>query len=336
MNIKDFLKLEHPESFDFKDLERDLKSKGCDFEKWLTYKTSPKSFDCDCCTLALTIYRFLWGGGNIADGNRFWQLDIFENREFGGDTMNSMAATLITYIGQHEKRNALVPQKGRMSLTKIHDGFQRREENPNVWKDFLENGLPWGDFARNVGCIGNFVLTPRTFNMYRNRAARDCWDLSLELLRKGDTCLYGDDIWRKKDYEKYINFFFLWDYVDDTGEPIALFEREGEKKLPQVKDENNDFRFMDNAFQVFLEGVNCRIERRGIFMAAMLDIAVNDPNEYGHIRDCLSSDGCELAGHGKCSLETALEYLRNKARLSKDTQDKLNTLKEILKEKPLQ
>ena len=77
--------------------------------------------------------------------------------------------------------------------------------------------------------------------------------------------------WSKRDYNLYINLFFLWDYVkcedlDENGSPKSrwLFDRKSRKNiLPQEQID----------FQNFLDNANKRIERRSRFMVAMLRIA---------------------------------------------------------------
>lgn len=97
------------------------------------------------------------------------------------------------------------------------------------------------------------------FNNYRYIKTQDDWSRSLELLKNWETkwkykCWgkeYSID-WRKEDFNKYINYFYLWDFVSDTN---------GEKS----KDDLNEFnKSLDSCIKT--------IKRRGAFMTLMLMI----------------------------------------------------------------
>lgn len=244
-------------------------------EEWLVYKTADikgtgKRFDCDnsntTCELTRKIYEVLWNWGREGENKASQPLKSFQDKKFGGDTMNSFATTFNAYI------KIVVSEPGAMSVPKIADMFSKH--GVTYWaKEMGDKFWPlWNKFARNTHCIGNFVLVPYYFNGYRNGSTKDYWDLSLVLLRdkeENDTWKFLGRYpvnWVKVEFKKYINLFFLWDYVNCEGggiEPKPLFTRKEDKKLPQE----------DKEFEEFLGNVNERIERRSQFMVAMLQIA---------------------------------------------------------------
>lgn len=259
-------------------------------EEWLAYKTADAKwtgyrFDCDnsnaTCNLTKLIYVLLWNWGT-EELNAYPQpLKAFDDKAFGGDTMNSFATTFKEYTK--------IVAKDAMFTAKIADMFSKT--GVEFWIGEIGNEFwdRWDKFARHTHCIGNFVLVPYYFNVYRYRKTKDYWDLSLDLLRNhdgeigkknqdGETDKKDLDEtntenmpidWSKEDFNRYINLFFLWDYVecgdlDDNGSPKSkmLFDRKG-ILFPQERID----------FQNFLDNVNKRIERRSQFMVAMLKIA---------------------------------------------------------------
>lgn len=294
MTISEFLLEQEPEQFDFKDLMAEYyrkcvheyeellqnlkKMDGADpVKKWFLYKTldgevSRKLFDCDSsngtCELTDQIYEMLWPD-QVKDGS------------FEGDTMNSYATTF-GRLGE-----CLVPLKPRegSSFKRTQDLY---EAGVYEAKDKIDKIC--GEFARSVSCIGNFVLVPDKYNGKRGRSAmKDYWDLSLENLRLDENKKRWVEIKVETlPFEQYINLFFLWDYVDKDYHVVPLFSKHKEllpgdnsllltreKVLPSSETEIKEF----------MNNVNVRIRRRGIFMCAMLRIVENDRKEYAKIRE---------------------------------------------------
>lgn len=157
-----------------------------------------------------------------------------------------------------------------------------------------ENEEKVDELCRKCHCLGNFVLVPAYFN--QRRGGCDQIELALYKLCQGkitDDFSFRDsqcgsvtkvdklgekfNTWNKDGFTQYINMFFLWDYVEparETGYSVKNMktgEIINEKNKKTVKiDERNISQYIINA--------NRYIERRGIFMAAMLKIAVEFRN----------------------------------------------------------
>lgn len=257
----------------------EIEEKSC-IEEWLSYKIADakwiegKRFDCDnsnaTCILTRLIYVLLWNWGTKNDDEMSQPLMLFEDKKFGGDTMNSFATTFNEYMSVVANNATFTKNIAKMFF---ETGMEFWQEE--IGEEFWER---WNKFARNTQCIGNFVLVPYYFNGGRSGKTKDYWDLSLDLLRNNDgknmdfiTDKKRQINWSKKDFNRYINLFFLWDYVkcddlDENGSPKSrwLFDRKWkESLLPQEQID----------FQNFLDNVNKRIERRSLFMVAMLRIA---------------------------------------------------------------
>lgn len=284
-------------------------------EEWLAYRTADavwtgKRFDCDnsntTCGLIRLIYVRLWNWGSGEQDKESQFLAPFE-AEFGGDTMNSFATTFLEYM------EILTGNRGILSIEKIAEGFS--EKGKGYWLEKLgkESGEElwekWNRFAGNVGCIGNFTLVPYGFNLYRYNITKDYWDASLDLLMKGFNKEIKNKVsvkWDRNYYIKFINMFFLWDYVDceklnKEGMPEAcpLFTRKKKSELlPQANDdEKGSGKY--KAFIEFLDNVNGRIERRSKFMVAMLRIAQKNSEIYKQIMENVFLSHYLYSGYGE-------------------------------------
>ncbi len=185
MELREFLRTQETETFDFKGLMGEYYKDYADYhkhedeykcllkrlpemntkdniKKWFLYKTldadlkkNIKRFDCDSwngtCELTNQIYKKLWQNKERGEFNKF-----------GGDTINSFAYTFNSFM------------KGG-SFRKSYDIYEKNEECRKKSNELL--GV--GEFARNVGCLGNFTLVPSGFNRYRSRLG-DYFDLSLK------------------------------------------------------------------------------------------------------------------------------------------------------------
>jgi hypothetical protein len=146
-------------------------------------------------------------------------------------------------------------------------------------------------FAGRTHTLGNFVLVPYGFNRGRYSKTQDYWDLSLDILKKDGYTTSKGKVFKTDNFSRYINTFFLWDYVyceNGQYEIKSLFSdkfQNQELDKEQIKNINERFsKGKDEKFENcepkndeeitnFLKNVNWAIKRRGIFMVAMLRIA---------------------------------------------------------------
>ena len=226
-------------------------------------------FDCDS-----------WNGSNdLMDEiyDRLWRnkMDKSLRDKFGGDTMNSFATTFHAFSGKKSDKDSF-------------DDYKEKKDSYDALRKY----------AKLTGCLGNFVLVPKGFNDYRGLAGtiRDYWDLSLHELR----CDRSGQGWLDlvdMPFNKYINLFFLWDYVSGQknegyrARPLfksheAILTREKmvlPRKAGPPKEGGNDF-------SEFTKNANRCILRRGAFMSAMLRISVECPHCYKRIVEYLATD----------------------------------------------
>ena len=169
-------------------------------------------------------------------------------------------------------------------------------------------------YAELTGCLGNFVLVPKGFNGYRGLAGtiRDYWDLSLHELR----CDRSGQGWLDQvdmPFNKYINLFFLWDYVSgkkNGGYRVRPLFKSHEAILMREKmvlPRKADGKGASDDFSEFTKKANRCILRRGAFMSAMLRISAEDSDSYDKIVEYLATD----ASLG--SMEDVIEQLQLKA-----------------------
>ena len=243
------------------------------YEKIDENKKKVKLFDCDS-----------WNGSNdLMDEiyDRLWRnkMDKSLRDKFGGDTMNSFATTFNAFSGEE-------------SYEKSFDDYKEKKKSYDVLRKY----------AKLTGCLGNFVLVPKGFSGYRGPAGtiRDYWDLSLHELR----CDRSGQGWLDlvdMPFNKYINLFFLWDYVSGQknegyrARPLfksheAILTREKmvlpRKAGPPKEDRKRAF----YDFSEFTKNANRCILRRGAFMSAMLRISVECPHSYKRIVEYLATD----------------------------------------------
>lgn len=261
-NVDDFLKNTNPVEYDFKyqlgQKILGIKSKRIRFlaeemintqepilriMRYKSYQVHGK-FDCDGnknCDLSFEIYNKLWQWEKYNKDSTFGKIKDSEFIcDFGGDTINS-------FITSYKKSKSDL--KGR------DDEMFR-------------------NFAILTHTIGNFTLVPAGFNFYRGGKNTYCdyWDLSLMHLKKEG---YKD--FKSDDFKKYIDTFFLWDYVDEEYNPLSLFMNHSDftkrksceiNSVPRV----NYINFIDN--------VEYAIKRRGKFMICMLGQTDNCYDEF--------------------------------------------------------
>ena len=181
-------------------------------------KKKVKLFDCDS-----------WNGSNdLMDEiyDRLWRnkMDKSLRDKFGGDTMNSFATTFHALFCDGDSflayKNDIksIESEERKEKEERDEKKKREEREEREEKEKREEKKKFYDalrkYAKLTGCLGNFVLVPKGFNDYRGLVGtiRDYWDLSLHELR----CDRSGQGWLDQvdmPFNKYINLFFLWDYV---------------------------------------------------------------------------------------------------------------------------
>ena len=261
--------------------------------------------------------------------DRLWRnkMDKSLRDKFGGDTMNSFATTFhALFCAKSDKGSFLAYKKDIKSI-------ESEESEENKEKKKFYDALR--EYAKLTGCLGNFVLVPKGFNDYRGLAGtiRDYWDLSLHELR----CDRSGQGWLDlvdMPFNKYINLFFLWDYVSGQknegyrARPLfksheAILTRE-KMVLPRKADGEG----ASDDFSEFTKNANRCILRRGAFMSTMLRISVEDSDSYDKIVEYLATD----ASLG--SMEDVIKQLKA-LRLNKDKNKNKKAkgfLKNLLKE----
>lgn len=304
MKLEEFLNLEapEPEDYDFKylmhdyyDSYKDKHKNDADYEGilketkkmgnkrgvelWYAYRTSDECyksqkryrFDCDSSNgtnaLMNEIYDLLWR--KIEE----WRAPLGAPQKFGGDTMNSFATTF----------NALMQKRS------FKESIEAYRASTSMDEKFLET---LERYATYTGCLGNFTLVPKGYNRHRGCSStlRDYWDLSLNDLRRNKNeadWLENSDI----SFGRYINTFFLWDYVDEAYHVRPLFSGHELLLNPKawVLPRRYEQRQVDE-FAEFMSNVNIRIKRRGKFMVAMLKIASESPEDWRKIVTKLATD----------------------------------------------
>ncbi len=291
MKIDEFLEQPHPEKFDFKNLMGEyywryrgkhsedeyqvllqklpeMKS-GDNIKKWYLYKTLDcdidkriRRFDCDSwndtCELTSRIYDKLWGTVGIG-----LQTDC----NLSPDTMNSFARLFNRYMKEAS--------------------FQKSYKKYDTGKTEISGALM--DYARNVGCIGNFTLVPKRYNVYRANHFGDDWGPSLNNL----LCNTDKRSWLPGGLcpARYINGFFFWDYVEVKDGTYAVREC-----------------YYDTEPEQILSHLNKAIESRGKFIVKMLRIALNDPEGYGRLMNKLIENP-PLLGSTQAAVEFVDDFM---------------------------
>lgn len=253
---------------------------GWEFAKW-ALQNYPGLKDCDgcgtdnkVCLLSRDIYKILWGWdlkefkederhkSNSINSNETRDFDV---NEMGPDTMNSVQNMLDILVENKITNEYSYLDVRQLKTWNFSINFMLElYANETTNKPFLNmlDSIPFlKEYIDAYHTLGNFCLVPKAFNNFRNMKVKDNWAASLKMLKnktKNDKWIAQEHeiIWDSNNFVKYINFFFLWDYVND-GEPIQLN--------------------YDN--QEFMQKTVKFIKRRGIFMVAMLRIA----NEYQDI-----------------------------------------------------
>ena len=295
---------------------------------WYIYKKIDENkkkvnlFDCDSWNgsndLMDEIYDRLWR-------NKMYEKDKSLRNKFGGDTMNSFATTFKVFSGEESDEDSFRAYKKDIKSIESEENKKKKK-----FYDALRK------YAKLTGCLGNFVLVPKGFNAYRGLASaiKDYWDLSLHELRydrSGQGWLDQVDM----PFNKYINLFFLWDYVSGKKNegyrvrPLfksheAILMREKMVLPRKAEPSNEDGEGASDDFSEFTKNANRCILRRGAFMSTMLRISAKYSDSYDKIVEYLATD----ASLG--SMEDVIEQLKALS-LDEEAKGFLSKLSEELK-----
>lgn len=240
-----------------------------------TYGNIP---DCDGSDgrnlLTLDIYKKLW---NFEKGYYSFgtiSLPNFQG-EFGGDTMNSMQtifSVLMKFTLKKSDNSKLKHyQKNNYSFL---DCLNIYCDYPQEFIFELQKTPEFVRYANLYHTLGNMVLVPKRFNSGRYKKTFDFWDSSLVWL-KSNGYSYGNQLmFNKSDFTKYINYFFLWDYVEcvngeyrikplfDSHNNIEMGNVDNTSLWSNIADELNLKQFLSNACK--------NIKKRGVFMSILI------------------------------------------------------------------
>lgn len=299
--------------YDFKKENGNFKSVD-HIELWLEYRNTGKGWDCDgsgknsnvTCGLSRDIYKVLWGWDSEKD-SPFKNTKQFDNMRMGPDTMNSFFKVLTDVIeivnpeGKKEYFKTVGKTLGKKKMWWSKEDFEREgflKLIENV-RHNNEVGVLITEYAKLTHTIGNFVLVPNGFNQGRAFKTNDYWDLSLMLIEKGIKCKGNMP---SELLLKYINTFFLWDYVDENYNIKPFFTSHSlQNKKPKTIQEA----------VILLQSITNAILRRGYFMVAILKVATNYSEQYNQILN-------ELKNMEKASMEKAIDII--KASINEDSE----------------
>ena len=286
-------------------------SGGSALVNFLKYKGLPKfcDFDCDGTTrkdylkqgyyswFPREIYRTLWNWRDLCRvedvefkyatirqfGFSCYERDI----KMGPDTMNSFWITFSAYLISHYPdtyrwnnfKNTVFFKEGENG--KQRDRADRIKELVETDDDYIRSDKI-KKFAELAHTVGNLVLVPAGYNGYRGTqpCIKDYFDLSLANLVHGwDGPRYlGEDYQiRKQNFIKYINTFFLWDYVDEDYEVLPLCESHRKQMEMQLKAGRLEAKGVlpkKEEIDGLCNNINDRVCRRSLFMIAMLRITL--------------------------------------------------------------
>ena len=277
----------------------------------LKYKGLPKfcDFDCDGTTrkdylrqgyyswFPREIYRTLWYWRDLCRLNdndfklstirQFAHSCYGDHIQMGPDTMNSFWITFSAYLVEsYSDTYRWNNFKNTVFFKEGENGKQRNradriqaliEEDENYICSEKIKG-----FAKWTHTVGNLVLVPAGYNGYRGTqpCLKDYFDLSLDNLVHswdGNHFLGEDEKTVKQNFIRYINTFFLWDYVDENYEAVPMCEShrkqmeiQRETKKPEARGVLPKREEIDD----LCGSINDKIQRRGLFVIAMLRIAM--------------------------------------------------------------
>jgi hypothetical protein len=323
--------------YDFKNENENISQGKHNIDFWIEYrkmnynknnkennkKITKKIWDCDgsgrnskdTCSLSRDIYKVIWGWENKIESSCKCT-SSFYNSCMEPDSMNSYFKILTRVID-------LVEPDGKKDyfqiVNKSHHVQKRHWSKKDIgewggefFKDLVEKvrknkevGCLLNKFAKLTHTMGNFVLVPAGFNKGRVRSTADYWDLSLKILKT-------DSDWIPPEFfQKYINTFFLWDYVDENYEIKLFFKEHGFKKLQPSN--------IEEAVE-FLQKVTKFIVRRGYFMLAMLMVKTKFEEKYTKILN-------EISNINKADMEEALKIIETSVNDEPEISNILNKIR---------
>ena len=249
--------------------------------------------DCDGSdgrnALTLDVYKKLWNWEKGYYSSGVISTPNFQG-EFGGDTMNSMQTTFNALMGyalsKSENSNLRQCQKNNYSFM---DCLQIYCNYPKELLFELPKEPDFIRFADLYHRIANMMLVPRRFNSGRYRKTFDFWDSSLVWL-KNDGFSYGNQLlFDKRNFTKYINYFYLWDYVESVNGEYRvkpLFNSHSniengnvDNSLPWTNISN------EQALKQFLKNACENISKRGFFMSILMRLRGADNPKLKEISD---------------------------------------------------
>lgn len=268
------------------------------------YWRYPNLVDCDGwdgeCSLAVDLYKTLWNWKPY--GAKHWKSQFGEIEglgPFGGDTLNSVQTTLNRYLEFMLDDNEEYRQHMEGETPSAAFYLQLYCLYAQNFTAQFDEKKELMEFVELCHTLGNLMPVPAEYNGYRGKRKylRDYFDLSLDNLknsRDGNHFLGENNEMREQNFRKCVNIFFLWDCVDANYEVIPLCESH-KKKLEVLEREITmpDAEFvLPNKEEIddLCRNINGRINRRSLFMIAMLRIALG-----------INTDG----------REEALEYIYN-------------------------
>ena len=306
-------------------------------KRLLKYKANYKAansngFDCDgsgekyTCKLSRDIYRRLWGWND--QQKRYGTIGSCSISAYGPDTMNSFLTLFCSALNEQNRKIAGKAKRININFSFLYNLLIEQKKRT---KDFLnDKSEQWKNYAETSHVIGNFVLVPAGFNPKRSNMFKDFWDLSL-LYLKGQV---KDNIWLSSSnlFVKYINYFFLWDYVICNEKQPDYYVKSmllNSDIFMSVNEYRSDLlvspdRQMPNKTEIsnFIENAQWAVKRRGIFMTAMLRLQSEKSDEYDRLRsEIFAADKC-YNGYKK-----VIEKISKKIALP-------STVKDILREEP--
>ena len=175
------------------------------WEKLCCYKVSGGAgVDCDAALRSNVIYQLAFGGGGIEqykDGHYVLKPLKDGMPALRGDTMNSYATTVRTYIREIwlPEHKPEMGDEGKKIITETGGGWKvsktyREISKKNYWDaailaeyDYFKDILPpaAGEFFRLKHTVGNFIAWPDGCNRPRGTGpVKDYWDLTLNCIHQ--------------------------------------------------------------------------------------------------------------------------------------------------------
>lgn len=321
--IENLLKMPWEYNFEFECGDNDYAQLDT-FERYFTYKTARQECDYEGTKkfinehsnyidiydpdgsgykyypLTHKIYEKLWGWKR---SNRTFGVckGMFNDNLFGGDTMNSVQTVLGWIAGKNNN--------GRYSVYWTLNCWCTDIMLEEQWK---EMGIK--EYIDAYHTLGNFVLVPALFNGKRglDKDICDFWDRSLNHLKNK-----GFDEFESGDFEQYVNYFFLWDYVDVAEDNKEYIPKTNLSEGLSSDISNGEIK---QQYTDFFKKTTELIQRRGKFMAAMLMLPEND---YQTLQSDIFNTGKTYQG-----FNDVVSLIEDKISLDRPVKDILDGLKD--------